>query len=130
MKNDSSGNVRVAAPFRRTTRAPSAISAGGPSPMGEPLAILPPMVAALRTCTEAKRRSNSPKSGKCRPIEPSRSLQVIAAPMRRLPPPSVKACSSGTRLVEMKMGMSRCCLVIQSPTSVAPERMVASGFSA
>jgi hypothetical protein len=25
---------------------------GGLSPMGEPLAMLPPMVAALRTCTE------------------------------------------------------------------------------
>ena len=37
---------------RRCRVAPSAISAGGPSPMGEPLAILPPMVAALRTCSE------------------------------------------------------------------------------
>jgi hypothetical protein len=34
-------------------RRPSAISAGGPSPMGEPLAMLPPIVAALRTCTLA-----------------------------------------------------------------------------
>ena len=31
-------------------RAPMAISAGEPSPIGEPLTILPPIVAALRTC--------------------------------------------------------------------------------
>jgi len=37
------------------TPAPSAISAGGVSPMGEPLAILPPMVPMLRTCHPAMR---------------------------------------------------------------------------
>jgi hypothetical protein len=44
--------VRVLSPLRRCSVAPSAISGGGLSPMGEPLAMLPPTVAAFRTCTE------------------------------------------------------------------------------
>ena len=44
MKKSSSGSSRVAAPRCSASVAPSAISAGGVSPIGEPLAILPPIV--------------------------------------------------------------------------------------
>ncbi|MNE31770.1 hypothetical protein D3C80_1253530 [compost metagenome] len=50
-------------PLRRTISAPSAISSGGASPMGEALPMLPPRVPWLRICREAKRCSSSPKSG-------------------------------------------------------------------
>ena len=42
----------VAAPQHE--RGAGAISAGGPSPIGEPLAMLPPMVPALRICTRGE----------------------------------------------------------------------------
>ncbi len=54
--------ARLAA-LRSTTSAPSAISAGIESPIGEPLAILPPSVPALRIGSEAKRFHISSSSG-------------------------------------------------------------------
>jgi len=49
--------------LRSTTLAPSAISAGIESPIGEPLATLPPSVPALRTGGDAKRSHISVSSG-------------------------------------------------------------------
>ena len=48
---------------RKTTSLPSAISHGEESPMGEPLATLPPSVPALRIGSEAKRCHSSDKAG-------------------------------------------------------------------
>jgi hypothetical protein len=47
---------RRASPLRRINSAPSAMRAGGVSPIGEPLAMLPPTVPMLRTCQPAMRR--------------------------------------------------------------------------
>ena len=55
----------VAAPVRSTSVAPSAIRAGGMSPIGEPLAMLPTIVPLLRTCAAPRRRISSPSDG-CR----------------------------------------------------------------
>ena len=59
MKKASSGTVRRAAPFRSVTVAPMAISAGGVSPIGEPLAMFPPTVPIARTCQPPIRRQYS-----------------------------------------------------------------------
>ncbi len=63
MKNFSSGRVRVPPAERSSTVASSTMRAGGVSPMGEPLAMLPQTVPAVRTCLEPRRRSSSPRSG-------------------------------------------------------------------
>ena len=63
MKKASSGIVRRAAPFLSVTVAPMAISAGGVSPIGEPLAIFPPTVPIVRTCQPPIRRQNSERCG-------------------------------------------------------------------
>ncbi|MCY1556077.1 hypothetical protein D9M68_927930 [compost metagenome] len=49
--------------MRRTSVAPSAMKGGGVSPMGEPLAILPPIVPILRICSPAMRFHSSLSSG-------------------------------------------------------------------
>jgi hypothetical protein len=59
-RSPSSGTRRSAAPRRSTMRASSAISTGAPSPMGEPLATLPPSVPAWRTGGDAKRATSRP----------------------------------------------------------------------
>ena len=61
-------------PRRSVSSAPSAINAGGMSPIGEPLAILPPIVPALRTWTPPIRRTSSPRSG-CRRASASRASE-------------------------------------------------------
>ena len=55
--------MRVPAFECRLTLLPSAISGGGVSPMGEPLAILPPMVPMLRTCSPPMRWMNGFSAG-------------------------------------------------------------------
>jgi hypothetical protein len=47
--------------LRNVSVAPSAISGGGVSPIGEPLAMLPPMVPMLRTCSPPMRSTSAPK---------------------------------------------------------------------
>ncbi len=56
---------RTRAPLRSTMSASSAISIGALSPIGEPLATLPPIVPALRIGTDAKRSHMSGSAG-CR----------------------------------------------------------------
>src|SRR5208282_4720983 len=80
MKKSSRGSMRILAPLRKTTLPPSAISAGARSPIGEPLAILPPTVPLARTCFEPKRRNNSPKSAWIAPSSGAASSNVIVAP--------------------------------------------------
>ena len=63
MKKASSGSVRRALPLRSVTVAPMAISAGGVSPIGEPLAMLPPTVPIARTCQPPIRRQKSERCG-------------------------------------------------------------------
>src|SRR6185369_7014601 len=63
MKKSSIGNRRSANPFLNSMVAPRAINTGGMSPIGEPLAILPPIVPMARTCFEPSRRRSSPTSG-------------------------------------------------------------------
>ena len=48
-KNFSSGSCRICSPRRSSTVAPNAISIGARSPIGEPLAMLPPTVPQART---------------------------------------------------------------------------------
>ena len=48
---------------RSSSSAPSAINAGGMSPIGEPLAMLPPTVPEARTCFEPRRRSSLAEIG-------------------------------------------------------------------
>ncbi|MNY10817.1 hypothetical protein D3C86_1438150 [compost metagenome] len=55
--------VRRVSPRWSTTSVPSAISAGIESPIGEPLAMFPPSVPALRIGSEAKRFHISSSSG-------------------------------------------------------------------
>jgi hypothetical protein len=63
MKKSSSGRVRRSFHWRSTRVAPAAIRAGGMSPIGEPLAMLPPIVPLLRTWVEPSRRIIAPRSG-------------------------------------------------------------------
>ena len=63
--------------------APIAIKAGGPSPMGEPLAILPPIVAALRTCGLPYRANILYNEVEIDAIACISSVIVTAAPTRR-----------------------------------------------
>jgi hypothetical protein len=67
-------HVAVAAPAHQHDVAPSAISSGMESPIGEPLATLPPSVPALRTGRPANRLAKSCSAGRAAP-----------APQRRLP---------------------------------------------
>ncbi len=54
---------RLSGPFRRCSVAPSAISAGARSPIGEPLAMLPPTVPDARTCRESEAMHEHPQIG-------------------------------------------------------------------
>jgi hypothetical protein len=73
--------------------APSAIRAGGLSPMGEPLAILPPTVAAFLTCQPPKRRTSSPRSGSMAASAVAASSTLTVAPMRKESPPDPRSSS-------------------------------------
>ena len=69
--------------LRSSSVASSAISAGARSPIGEPLAMLPPTVPEARTCTEPKRRIDFAEIG----IDRRQSREALAhgvtvAPMR------------------------------------------------
>ena len=78
---------RDLAPARRRDAAPavapSAIRAGGRSPIGEPLAMLPPIVPALRTCSPPKRRISSSSWGESAASARRTSTWLAIAPMRR-----------------------------------------------
>ena len=63
MKKSSSGIVRRFLPLRSVSVAPSAIRGGGVSPIGEPLAMLPPIVPMLRTCSPPMRSNSGPSAG-------------------------------------------------------------------
>ena len=65
----------------RTTLAPNAISRGMESPMGEPLATLPPRVPALRTGSPAKRWLKSCNWGRSLTKAAKAWVNETAAPM-------------------------------------------------
>ena len=66
------------------TVAPSAISAGIESPIGEPLATLPPSVPLLRIGTDAKRTQASCSSGHAASSAAKASVSVTAAPISQI----------------------------------------------
>jgi hypothetical protein len=73
--------VAVAARDSSTTCAPSAISSGIESPIGEPLATLPPSVPELRTGRPAKRLAKVLSCGRSATSAAKASVSVTAAPM-------------------------------------------------
>ena len=104
--------------------------AGARSPIGEPLAILPPTVPEARTWAEPKRRINSPRSGSSRASAGCARAWLTMAPMARPASPSSSAASSLTRPSQMIFSISRSDLVSHRPTSVEPASSVASGWAA
>ena len=130
MKKSSSGIDRVAWPRRRCSVVPSAIRAGIVSPIGEPLAMLPPSVPTARTCLAPRRRKQLDEIGIDRRHGAFRALIGdagadtearfgLAHVRQTVRPPQVN-----------DLGRARICLVIHSPTSVAPATSVASGCRA
>jgi len=110
--------------------APSAMSSGGLSPMGEPLAMLPPMVPDARTCFDPAVAAPSRKSGSIAGKRIER-LRIGRARANAHGGPLVSTAANPAALpVWMIFGRSRSCLVIHSPTSVPPVRIVASGCCA
>jgi hypothetical protein len=101
-------------------RASSAISTGAESPMGEPLATLPPIVPAWRTGGDAKRSHSSVSGGQCCASAPQAASSDAAAPMCSAPSAGSMRCSSGTRPMSISSGSSRSCLLTHRPMSVAP----------
>ena len=63
MKNSSIGIVRCFPLRLSEIVAPNTIRAGEESPIGEPFAIFPPIVAACLTCVDPYRLNNSENSG-------------------------------------------------------------------
>ena len=61
--------------------APNAISSGIESPIGEPLATLPPRVPELRTGRPANRLAKVFSCGHCATSVAKASVSVAAAPM-------------------------------------------------
>ena len=64
--------------------------------MGEPLATLPPIVPALRTGSDAKRRPTSRRLGHSTANAAHAASSVAAAPMVMAVSVTVMACSSAT----------------------------------
>ena len=121
--------VRVPPGRARSTEASSAIRAGARSPMGEPLAILPPTVACARTCREPKRCSSGPRSGAS-----SESGVILSATVT--PAPSLRVSSSfsidrSAPILPRSMTPSKRAwlLFTQRPTSVDPAMSCAVGTS-
>ena len=67
----------------KITCAPKAISKGMESPMGEPLATLPPKVPELRTGNPAKRCAKLCSWGRSSTKAAKASVKVTAAPRAR-----------------------------------------------
>ena len=111
-------------------RRPSAISAGIESPIGEPLATLPPSVPELRIGTEAKRSQASCSSGHSRSSAAKASASVAAAPISSASSSSAIRASASTAPTWTRSPSGRCCLVTHRPTSVAPATIRASGRAA
>ena len=98
------------------------------SPIGEPLAMLPPRVPVWRTGGPAKRRAISTQPGSRATSAAKASARLAAAPITM--PPSglrVMACSSGTAPSHSRSPGSRRALVMDRPRSVAPATRRASG---
>ena len=122
---DEEGLERQRPPRRRPCAAspsrPSAISGGGVSPIGEPLAMLPPTVPIARTCQPPIRRQ---KSREVRELGVEHRLEVVVADpgAERARPRRRPRCRCSPSRCAMKTAgeMSRMNLVIQSPTSVDP----------
>ena len=76
--------------------APSAINTGALSPMGEPLATLPPIVPAWRTGGPAKRSQASFSVGQCTASADQASSSVAPAPMCSRPSATAMRFSSST----------------------------------
>ena len=72
---------RTRAPLRNSICASSAISTGAESPIGEPLATLPPIVPALRIGGDAKRSHTSVSSGTRRASAAHAASSEAPAPM-------------------------------------------------
>ncbi len=75
--------MRRSSPFLSTRLASSTSKAGIESPIGEPLATLPPRVAALRIGGDANLRKSSSRDGKYSMIACMASVRVTAAPISR-----------------------------------------------
>ena len=102
-------------------------STGAPSPMGEAVTRLPPRVARLRTCRDAKSRSIFATEGNSSPSASSRHVSVAAAPMCHAASVIVIRVNSGTPSVEIKIGNGLNFLFSSTPISVAPATSRASG---
>ena len=100
------------------------------SPMGEPLARLPPMVPDARTCAEPKRRMISAKSGWTVTRGVMASASVRPAPSDSALSPASMAVKAPRKRPNQMIFCGVCsALVIHKPTSVAPDRISASGCS-
>ena len=87
---------RTRAPRRSTSCASSAISTGAESPIGEPLATLPPIVPALRIGGDAKRSQTSVSVGQRATSARQASSSEAPAPIESTPSALSMRFSSAT----------------------------------
>ena len=111
----------------RITWAPRAISSGMESPMGEPLATLPPRVPELRTGRPAKRLAKVLSCGRSATSAAKASVSVTAAPMAMWCGYVSTRRSSSTWVTSSTWPNCMCILVTHSPASVQPATSCASG---
>ena len=116
-RTPSSGSSRVRPSPQHERRRPSAISAGIESPIGEPLAMLPPSVPALRIGGEAKRRAQLVE---LRIVTDERGEGVgqrDGARRSRCDASVTSICASARRRCRRRSRVpsSRCCLVTHKP---------------
>ena len=124
------GRERVVLPFRKFNLAFKAIRAGEPSPIGDPLAILPPIVAEFLTWTPPYLNSILLKCGKLEDKGSIRSAIVQAAPMFILCFYILILFSSLHSLKNIKLFKVFNFFVISRLKSVAPATSFAVGLSA
>src|SRR6218665_1670285 len=113
-----------------TTWARSAISSGMESPIGEPLATLPPSVPELRTGSAANRVAKQCSWGHCAVSAANASVSVTAAPIAMCSGCCTICCNGAARVTSINCAYCRCCRVIHSPTSVAPATICAPANAA
>ena len=122
--------ARSRSPWRSTSAASSAISTGALSPIGEPLATLPPIVPAWRS---GRRGEAQPDIGQRRPARDQGAPGVLergAGADREHAVARLDALQVGDVAdVDQVAGRSRNCLLTHRPMSVEPARRRASGWS-
>ena len=126
----SNGTTRSPFGPTSTTDARSASSAGGASPIGEPVPRLPPIVAPLRISRDANCGHSASSSGTRPSSSRSASDRVSAAPISTWSSVTANVRSSVSRSTVMTNGARTPRMLTSTPQSVQPATTIASGCSA